>query len=406
MKYKINLISCNLNLNRNVNIRVVYDTLKRTMNSIKHKIDIIYLKIDNESCGIYNNEKNAFSNQVTISINDKGDKFTVKLFHNGNIQICGCESVDRVDMVLQKLLNIISKIKGNIQTDDIYIEKGILRYKNYILDLGGNIRGYINNKSSIKLYGRSMIYDSTLDYLFHKKSKNEFYLYNNNLEKCGICHHELYHGRKNISKKFIIDYNSTVYGEIDTVISYNIINKYNGSVVGKKIYTIKSDMINEYPIIPKNVKYNIFDEDTKFNNMEYTISTLNVKYCIDIKDNEFIDLEKMANVIMNNGIYCFYNQTVSRSIYMIYSININEDGICTCKDFVECICDNIKIEIFNRGNVKLSNIKCEYQVENILNRLKDIIELYRHEIIISDSGIVEPDTIYTFNDIYNKIVIN
>jgi TATA-box binding protein (TBP) (component of TFIID and TFIIIB) len=80
---------------------------------------------------------NHFYNQITVVIRigqgpiddwDKVQKINLKLFRNGSIQMSGCKSLKNINIVLNKLLFTLSKVKAKIEDNKI-VEK------NYVEDV-------------------------------------------------------------------------------------------------------------------------------------------------------------------------------------------------------------------------------------------------------------------------------
>ena len=129
--------------------------------------------------------------------------------------------------------------------------------------------------------------------------------------------------------------------------------------------TIKQGYENSILEKPKYINYNVFDS-TFSRNLKYKISTLNLKTLYPLDKDEIINMENLCKVMNDNLISSVYNQTINNGVNIIYNLNNNYDGICLCKDFDQCICDNIKIVVYYKGNISITNIKNEYQKRIII----------------------------------------
>lgn len=194
--YRISTITVTGSINTDVDLEVMYNTLSRHT-----PVEISYLefgknKHDLQSTGVKQNykarmKKNAipkkrFDNQLTIVLHFSNNKYNMKLFKNGNIQITGVKSIEKGKAAIDFL---ISMIKNMYET----YEKSIIGCVDSLKNMNYRIR-LINSDFKVN-------FEIRLDYLFkvvtekykiicsyepciYPGAKIEYYYPNNGYCKC------------------------------------------------------------------------------------------------------------------------------------------------------------------------------------------------------------------------------
>lgn len=122
-------------LNTKVNIDIIFNELKldpdnilsiKVINKdIQTLLDIPKSKQKRNT--VHKEKKNYFYNQLTLvmrintgtyTLLNTEPKINIKLFKNGSIQMSGCKNVSGVNVVLNKLINILNSMKSSLSEDD------------------------------------------------------------------------------------------------------------------------------------------------------------------------------------------------------------------------------------------------------------------------------------------------
>lgn len=338
----------------------------------------------------------CFFNQITLPIVVNDHEYNVKLFRDGKLQFSGIKSLDETKMVVDVLIECISKIEGVNKIKLLYIDNIYYNEKEY----NNFIKQKSNRFDSIKLYD---IYNNKI---YGERKGNKIVLKHNNIttvifdeldcfiedgitktnpktiikklysKKDGSCIGSIAHNF--LHKTRMIDTQKYIYKKIDEN-TYDIFYKYNNEKLGQKIISISDRVYHE-----KNQEY------------------IDLSYkCINIEKKEFT--YKMTNInadfrLLYNGETVMFNREKLNNIF-IEKFGFNSE----CK--LDAKYPAIRLTLYYTENLDLVKHTSHHKYVNKLSIFENGKVLTFGSIKENQIVKIRSDLIYIMNEIKDFSII-
>jgi TATA-box binding protein (TBP) (component of TFIID and TFIIIB) len=351
-----------------------------------------------------------FYNQITIIYNNNGNNVNVKLFKNGSLHLTGCkdtnDGIDITKTIYKKLTQLKNKVDTILLTKDIngvLLDNDNLIYsytnKQIIGHLADqkqkNVSDEVNriNKSNLYIINKkeySIDHKTQMFISVKYETQRRRFIYNLDGNYIGYSKIELLKNKNKFYKK-----NINIF--FDT--SNDLIYHNNDNIIGKIIYDVDYQSINNLSSIPDIIEINyncnpFIDKDYCLdvnhpNFKEYidlNINCINV-YC---NINFVINRQRFYEKLINLNYICKYKPESYSGIKLIYKLNLTDNliresdhnnqtsGLCTCSS--KCTCINVTFLIFQSGNIIITGFKTTEQIKPITTNFIKLCTLLRNDI--------------------------
>lgn len=410
-KFKISTITmsmqvpdCNLNL---INIGK-YLEIDNHILGIKYNYGKSSILKGKYSTSIYKKSKiknqnkinqKLFYNQVSIIVSldppDNSKVINVKLFGNGTLHMTGVknpsEGKEVMLLLYNKLLDLIKKEDTILLTADInnvYLDNDNNVYTQQTDDR--TVIGFkyqMANETLYNIHKKDYVIDKKTGLFISKKfeSKRSKHILNFNGIKVGTSRIELLKNKSKLYKN-----NSNVNFDYDSGFIY-----YDGdgksNIIGKIIYEFTDDYKHDYKqetnqqIVVYKYNCNPFFNDSKIytideleelsnEQLEYDINCINIYLNLEFELNR----QRLFNELIKRKFISEYKPEKYSGVKLRYKLSKSSQlssqnhGICQCT--CKCTCSNITFLIFQSGNIIVTGFKSVEEIEEIVDRFKNLVE--------------------------------
>lgn len=349
---KVVMVSMNGNLNQCMDVSLIYYYLELDAFVVGKKFGKL------KEGALNAKGKDAFFNQVTVTLRHAAHNISVKLFYNGVIQVSGAKSKDEGLACIKRLLHLVAAIHGS-DIVTVHAHRGLVVDGNYFVygqDPGST--EWYKCGTTDEDYTKFVIHHQNMEMeadgtLVRMENTHRARLYNNRCQASGTRTIVLDGGRKHMSKFFQVDPKTL-----------EMRDTRSGAVVGRVVYT---DTVEHSIVFPDKIEahFSVFRTEPDIDGLKMRVTNINSGFTMDFPES---CKPEIASQILNETYHLptSYHPHIYINMKIRYSFNgTSMTGVCECIHKCKCKCVKVMILFYpkkakgkTRHNVTICGAKC------------------------------------------------
>lgn len=340
--------------------------------------------------------KQPFHNQVTMCFRvPNRSLMSIKIFHNGAVQLTGAKSLEEAQHAVQKIVHSIHKLDGYLAIGllDNVSTKPYVSHDHCVYSKQGRIVGYKTIDDYYYIQGELTMVDSSVFSGHHilvskkwsMKQKNLYTLDGEYLGKMKLVFGNQYNFR-HVKHEFVIEnfqvaYKDTCIGKVDLKLVPQAYQFLESSTRFRHKFAnpqcILSTMFPLDPAIP------VRDISESF----FTIHNINAKFVAQFE----LYRASLHQVFLDEGLYSRFESCSRLGVNLRYMECPEyprthpkfQPGVCQCSK--QCRCRTISFLCFHSGKIVVTGFKSLDDIPFVTNFVQSLIAKHQSKIQIPNS---------------------